>query len=353
MKKLYLFLCLALFSTIIGCEDAEVIFVDEEVISTTYEGSIHLNTQDQVNTFVSKGYLRINGNLTIGSYIFEETNISDISGLSTLTEVTGTLYLLKNTSLMSLQGLENITNVGRLSMQGNGVQNIDAVANIVTATDLRIDGNANLMQLPTFTGNTSLRNLEVSGSPLLTDLTGLENIESVENLDIKFNTNLTSLEGLSSLQTVSGRIQIEGNDSLIDLKGLESFTTCELLYIFRNDNLQELTGVENFTEISRGISIYDNPALISLDYFDNLTKVGDNPNNSGIIVSYNDSLENLNGLQGITSFAGAVYVQYNDNLTNLCDLQNILNGTTTLINIQFNAYNPSDTDIAAGVNCSI
>ncbi len=354
MKRIYpLAFIFVLFTFMVACEDGETIFVDEEVISTTYQGSIHLNTQSQVEKFASKNHLRIEGNLTIGAYVAEETNISDISGLSTLTEITGTLYIYKNPDLQSLQGLENIVSVDRLSIQSNGVETIDAVANISTNTDLRIAGNPSLIELPTFTAITSVRTLDISGSGLLTNLSGIQNIVSAESVFIINNDGLTSLGDLSGIETVSNRFQIEGNSGLTDLGGLENLTSVGLLYIWENENLISLTGIESLSEVSRGISISENTSLTSLNHFLSLNKIGDNPNNSGIIINRNNALESLSGLEVITTFAGIVNINENTSLRDLCDLQNILNGTITNLSIQSNLHNPTFNDILNGTECSL
>ena len=233
MKRIYILSCLLISSFLfIRCEEGETIFIEEDIISTIYEGSIHLNTQSQVENFASKNYVRIEGDLTIGAYVAEETNISDVSGLSSLTEITGTLYIFNNPELRNLDGLENITSVARLSIQSNGVENINAVANISTNTDLRIAGNSSLTQLPTFTAITSVRTLDISGSNLLTDLAGIQNIQSAENVSIVNNDGLTSLGDLSALSTISGQLQIQGNSNLNDLSGLENLTSVAILYIW-------------------------------------------------------------------------------------------------------------------------
>ena len=112
-----------------------------------------------------------------------------------------------------------------------------------------------------------------------------------------------------------------------------------------NENLVSLSGIENLSQVTQGISIAGNTSLTSIDHFHSLSEIGNNPNDSGIIINRNDALQSLSGLERITTFAGIVVVNENSALSDLCDLQNILSGTLRSVSIQYNLHNPTANNI--------
>ncbi len=54
-----------------------------------YEGNVNLRTQAEDNAFAVAGYTSINGNLSIGDWIWDGTDIMTLSQLSSVTSVTG------------------------------------------------------------------------------------------------------------------------------------------------------------------------------------------------------------------------------------------------------------------------
>ena len=67
--------------------------------------NVILETQEEVNAFAGTS---IEGDLTI-----EGSDISDLAPLSTLTSVSGDLFIQYNSALTNLDGLSNITSVKR------------------------------------------------------------------------------------------------------------------------------------------------------------------------------------------------------------------------------------------------
>ena len=121
---------------------------EEEEISNIHSGSVDLMPQNDVDAFVAKGYIGIAGHLSIGDTSSLFTSARGESGMRTLltqynrkdsnnymrnpqtttgyradydiTNISGTLHFVGNTSLTNLNGLENIVrSVGSSKATGN------------------------------------------------------------------------------------------------------------------------------------------------------------------------------------------------------------------------------------------
>ena len=116
--------------------------------------------------------------------------LEELSGLSELTDVSGTLRIYYNPRLHTISGLGAVS---------------------------------------------SLRNLEISQNANLTQISGLSSLEMIRGyLQIDHNQNLVNLDGLSNLRSIGGADLVAGhalnvlyNPSLSDLRWLRSFTRIE------------------------------------------------------------------------------------------------------------------------------
>ena len=136
-------------------------------------------SQAQVDTFVttySGTCNSIDGNVT-----FFNTNITDVSGLSFITEITGDLTI-NRTLLTDLTGLDNLTTVS-----GNF---------LILRDNFSLMDVSGLQNLANFTGS-----LQVINNRVLPSLTGLNGITQLASLLIDNNLNFTNLGGLTNLTT--------------------------------------------------------------------------------------------------------------------------------------------------------
>ncbi|RZJ87514.1 MAG: leucine-rich repeat domain-containing protein [Chryseobacterium sp.] len=193
---------------------------------------------------------------------------------------------------------------------------------------LRISGSVNdlspLKDLAFVTGGMEIINTN------LKDFSGLEHLEMVgsifpNSLRLEGNRMLLSLKGLNKLKMVRGYFSVLRNPLLTDLKGLDSYTTTSAGE-FRVDNcaaLRSLDGIENMLYCNDGITIVNNPLLKDLTALRNLKGT------TSILIGTNNSLSNLNGLEGLTqvgignSVFGSITLQDNPLLNNLEGLRNI------------------------------
>ena len=144
------------------CFTVLVCFIFHNITAQTYHGDLTLTTQAEIDSF---HYEEVVGDLTIQES--EPGNITNLKGLRVLKKTTyirysdfgffvgGDLIISSNIKLTSLDGLENLTKVGRsLNIRNNpSLLNIDSLSNI---TEIRwgiiINGNPLLENIDAFKG---------------------------------------------------------------------------------------------------------------------------------------------------------------------------------------------------------
>ena len=283
------------------------------------------------------------GSIQVGDYD-TTSNITNLAGLSNLVSICGTLDISKNPLLPNLNGLENLTNLGRLDIFDNplltnleGLNNLNSVENLffIGDNDVLIDlqglGNLNSVNALNLYNNNSLINLE-----------GLGNL-NLGGLDIFENPLFTTLSGLNLLNSHMEAVSIMDNPSLENIDALLSLTSANSVQIALNDILDNLNGLSNLATVTS--IIIEGPNLTDLDGLQNLTSVGEMRIPGGNILNINglsnllhaetlrlydfNYLENLSGLENLTSLKNLA-------LGN-CPL---LNSIDALENVVFLDYDP-------------
>lgn len=265
---------------------------DAPVVVDTIRGNVFITNQEQLDEFVAQNIKTVNGDLTIAPISENGTvDISDLSVLSNLDSITGTLIIRQtrgltslngfegirflggslfiefNEDLTSLNGINNLTKAVTVQVLANPkLQNIDAISGINNVRTLNISRNTTLPQLTTFNSLNQLSFLVIAGNTQLSSLQGLENLQNcTEILSVLRNDNLTDLSGLNGLTEVA-LLDIGENTNLTNLTALSGVTSVKALSITKNASLRTLTGLENLESIRQGsIDIWDNPVLESLE----------------------------------------------------------------------------------------
>jgi hypothetical protein len=201
-----------------------------------YQGNLILKTQADVDAIGTQGYNVINGSLSIGDRFTDATtppvpsDITDLSPLITLTQVTRQIEIQNNPMLTSLDGLSNLAVVAGLVINNNenltsleGMDNLSSISGSVIFSGQNIlnGGLISIFNNPALTSVETLSSInpqtlfliDINGTGL-TSLNGLENIAEVSRLNIVNNDNLTSLEALSGLTAVDDTVFISGNETL-------------------------------------------------------------------------------------------------------------------------------------------
>ena len=278
------------------------------------EDNVVLRSQDDINNFQSTygngGTCdTFKGSLSI---VDGQSDITDLSGLLDIIEITGNLYITYNHLLTNVDGLSSLTKLGY--------------------------------------------SLQISSNSVLADIDGLSSLTSIRSqLNISYNTVLTELNGLSSITSVGGNLEIYSNDALTNVDGLFSLTNAGSSFGIRsNASLTNVDGLSSLTSIGYSLHITDNISLTNVDGLSSLTNIG-----SDLNVKLNSSLERCEGLSrlldqwddlapgpgpggsGIPDVGGDVI--FEDNLTGCNSIEEIFpDGYTSRINPGLNDawYNP-------------
>lgn len=292
--------------------------------------------------------------------------LTSLEALESLSYVGGTLTVEENASLINLEGLENLNSVGVLSLgynnlitgllelenlnsldwltiDGNGIINLDGLENIDSLKGLALWNTAltNLEPLGfstsidglNFQHNNDLSNLgalenvnSITGDIHIEDCDALSNLEGLNNvisvggdLEIEKSEGFTSLSGLENVSSVGGRINIDDNDALINLAGLENLdSVMGELRIWRNDALANLESLNNVDFIGGYISIKGNHSMTSLAGFENVSSV-----NGFLLIYDNEALTSLEALENVNYVAGDLSIGRSNVLTNLEGFENL------------------------------
>ncbi len=226
----------------------------------------------------------IEEDMVIGPLYFEygvNSNLTSIESLGNLTFIGGNIFIRNCPVLESLNGLDGLTTIhGLLSLGGyseglnmltdiSALSNVDTIYGSLTVTALPITNLdafndidyvggiwigrlSNISSLSCFGNITSLTgSLKLNDLPLLTNLSGLENIDanSIESILIRYNTSLTTCEVQSIcnyLSTPNATVDIHDNAPGCNSQE-EVEEACESVDIY--ENVQDIR-----------ISIFPNPA---------------------------------------------------------------------------------------------
>lgn len=250
-----------------------------------------------------------------------------------------------------------------LVVSGNDITNIDQLANVIAVNGLIIENNPNLASLAPLNNLDSVTaELRIANNAALTNLDGFTSLRSVVNLLIDNNASLTSIDGFNALISTyefsysGGSIFIQNNPSLITIGGFNAIVRGQRIKIQNNDKVTGITGFQSLNRIigsyllSTGtLIISDNDALVGLDGFPSLMFIGylyvtendslknirgftnwTTTSNSGIRISDNASLEDLDGLVNLrivednpTSFG--IHLNNNPSLTRPCGIFPLVN----------------------------
>ncbi|WP_025741992.1 Ig-like domain-containing protein [Aquimarina pacifica] len=192
-------------------------------VSNIYEGDVQVLSQKELEDFIDKGYVQINGVFSIGDVsIASSYEVTDLTPLEKLISVrTLVIYYL---TLESLEGIENLKiDGGWIDIAFNpNLKNLKGFPkNENSSLSVYLKGNKNLEEINDLDHLKLLKSLYIIGNEKLANLIGLDNLESIEGvLNIVDNILIENLTPLSNLLSVEGFVKINENTSLYDFCGL-------------------------------------------------------------------------------------------------------------------------------------
>ena len=134
--------------------------------------------------------------------ITQTADLTSLTGLDGISSIGGNLELSLNTGLVSLQGLNHLTTVGGgVDIYLNSVlPNVDGLALTSVGQYLYITENPELTHLPGLSTLTAVgADLCVGYNAKLTNLDGLESLTTVGSLLVQWSERLTELDGLTRI----------------------------------------------------------------------------------------------------------------------------------------------------------
>ncbi|MFZ1703618.1 MAG: T9SS type A sorting domain-containing protein [Saprospiraceae bacterium] len=253
---------------------------------------LHMSAQSQVDQFaiLNPGCKIIEGGVTVTG-----NNIKNLDGLSDLIEIKGDLIIGGCDSLLTIDGLENVTSIGGA---------------------VRVQDNQQLSSI------------------------GLKNLAKLpgDYCYISNNPFVTTLEGLGQLDSVWGIFQIWNMDSITNLNGLGNMRYAGNDFaIFRNRNLQNLDGIGKLEHIVEGLRVYENENLTSILSLSSQLKI-----DGALVVNNNPKLSSCH--------ASAV-CRYLGNPPSFIFISNNANGCNNIVEVQAACTTSTgDSDLLARVN---
>ncbi|MBM1107506.1 T9SS type A sorting domain-containing protein [Aurantibacter crassamenti] len=306
-----------------------LIFSSTYVFGQCPTTEIFINNQQDIDSFAANypNCTELTNNL-----VLQGPGITNLNGLSQITEITGNLVIggfNVGTSLINLIGLDNLETVtGKLDINRN--------ANLETLTGL---------SKLTVVGSTQIGSgISISLNPSLLNLNGLNNLNRVNNsFNILNNASLLNIEALSNLNTLLlGNflsLTIQGNNALASLTGLEGLTMISGGLAISGNSLINLTGLDNLNSITTRLTITNCDSLLNLQGLNSLQSIG-----SDFQLETNSSLLNLQGLEALNSIAGNVRIAHNGEMLNFDGCQNL-----SLIDGDFTVFNNEKLDDFTGL----
>jgi len=163
-------------------------------------------TYEDLQAFYEDGFNIINSRV----FIVDIDSIYDMTLLSNVKRINGSLFIYNNINLITLEGLNKLESLYGLHI---GPKYTDQhVSNLID-----INGLNNLKSIKGF--------LYITNNYHLTNIEGLEGLSNISNRCLIFgNTILNSLDGLNKLQSIEDEFVIYDNDSLTDFCAIKNAT---------------------------------------------------------------------------------------------------------------------------------
>lgn len=238
----------------------------------------------------------------IGDLIVHNYYGSDLSALSCLEVLGGSLFIVNAPNLTNLDGLDALQYVGEdLSIARSGPFTSDASS----LTDISA-----LAKLHVVVGSFAIR------APALTSLNGLEQLGAVgDNFEVELTERLTDLRGLSGLRGIGGDLLLKNVIGLSNLQGLDALETIGgSLHLNGTTALRTTIGaLPAVSCIGGNIEVQGpNLALEFLDALPVLERVG-----GDVAISGNGLLRTISVLDNVAHVRGSIAVQENGALSQL------------------------------------
>jgi hypothetical protein len=193
--------------------------------------------------------------------------ITDLSSLTNLSSIAGSLFIENNPKLTSLDGLSNLSSIGGILWitHNDSLLNV-SLTDLADVNSITISDNPVLVSIEGFDELTSLgdNNFGLRDLPALKMINGFSNLTHVgEDFTISNCPELFSINAFYSLTYVGENFTIKNINKIVDLDPFDNLATVnEELVIEDNDELIDCCAIKdliNSGNIGDGASISNNP----------------------------------------------------------------------------------------------
>lgn len=212
--------------------------------------------------------------------IEETTKNLSISGTDKLVDLSAFRSLRKiagNFSLYNLSGMTDLAELAGVDCQLNyfsvadcSLSSLDGIEFNTEKLSLRLENNAQLVDLDQLTLLDNYSNVNLTNCPLIRDMKTFSLVDTMAGLTVENMSGLTDLEGLDNLCYLANGLRISSNENLLNFDGLNNLKHIGInVSITDNKVLQEidaLISVETSGSafISPSLNIFKNPELTSV-----------------------------------------------------------------------------------------
>ncbi len=282
---------------------------------------IEFNTQSDIDNFVVNypGCTRIAGDVSISDT--GGGDITNLDGLNPLTKIYGDLTIIGNNNLTTLAPLEHLNYVRHeLHIRENQkLLNLEGVENMEEIGKLTIRNNHGLKELVRFNNLERVNGgISITNNDSLNLVGGMDNLQAIASgLNLSNNNQLVEVAGFQQLTAIGGQLYLGDNEVLTTIGGFENLASVGSdLKIGNHPLLSELNFIQSITSIGRDVTIDYNDALTDFD-FTNLEVLGGN-----LLIENNILLENAS-VGNLTRIGGDLNLQQNAMLTDLEGFENV------------------------------
>jgi hypothetical protein len=306
----------------------------------TIRESVTLTSQVEVNKFRNLNCKRIIGDVHIESS--EEDPITDLSPLTSLETIEGSLYIFYCSGLITLAGFDNLNYANAIFIQSNPKLEV-------------IKGFNNLNELA--------YSLHINDNKLLTKISAFENLSRIYygSIELIGNTSLSVLDNFKNLKYLAGELKIYLNSNLQTISGFDILTSVGAdLYIVENENLTSIPIFNSLDSIGGNLALLCNYNKITeIKSFNNLRYLGGYLHLIGenlVAIPEFNKLEYITselsisytGVSVVYGFGNLSYIGGGLNFSNNTNLKSI-NGLNKLDNVG-ESYSISGNEILMEIN---
>jgi hypothetical protein len=258
-------------------------------------GELYISNTELTDLSTLSSLRTIGGSLALGT----NGNLTSLSGLEDLTSIGGSLYIVGNSALTSLEPLTNLESVGASAYPGSIVLNINDNASLPACwTWLLEDLTGHECQDYGYPSNVDCSGNTGTGScgelppdfECVPGASGPGVYDGWVNIDPTYPySSGPDIADLGGVTCITGSVYIS-NTELTDLSALSSLQSIgEGLALGTNVNLTSLSGLEDLTSIGGSLYIDGNSALTSLEALTNLESLGANAYPGSPVLNINDN----------------------------------------------------------------